>query len=356
MKILHNIYLAFFVLIVSICVFCYALFCHSLGPVSDDDTLKVVEIEPGSISSIANTLYKEKLIRNKFVFKLYVKLSGKSNLKAATYELSRDMGTRKIVDILHEGKGSNSNQLKITFKEGFNVMKFAKIMSNETNHTEEEVYSLMEDKEYLNSLIEKYWFLTDDILNDDIYYSLEGYLYPNTYYFSSKDVDLKEVIDTMLKETDKQFLNYREKMEASSMSIHKILTMASMVELEGITEEDRKGIARVFFNRMDANMNLGSDVTTYYAAKINMGDRDLTKEELQECNHYNTRCANFVELPASPICNPIAQSVLAVLEPEDNDAYYFVADKNKKVYFSRTINEHNNTISRLKRNDLWYEY
>ena len=61
-------------------------------------------------------------------------------------------------------------------------------------------------------------------------------------------------------------------------------------------------------------------------------------------------------MPISPVSNPVLESILAVLEPANNDAYYFVADKNKKIYFSKTIKEHNNTINRLKKNDLWYEY
>lgn len=356
MKLLQNIYLAFFVLIISVSLFCFAIFHYSLGPTSQSGKEKIVKIEPGSISSIADTLYQEELIKSKLSFKLYVKFSGKTNLKAATYTFSKKMGTKKIVDILYKGKGSNSNQIHLTFKEGFNVIKLAKQVAEETECTEDEIYSLLKDKNYLNNLIEKYWFLTDSILSDDIYYSLEGYLYPNTYYFSSKEVKAEEIIEMMLDETEKQLKDHRDKIENSSMSVHEIFTLASIVELEGITESDRKGIAKVFLNRLEKGMNLGSDVTTYYGVKINMGDRDLYTEELQECNHYNTRCANFIKLPISPISNPVLESILAVLEPANNDAYYFVADKNKKIYFSKTIKEHNNTINRLKKNDLWYEY
>ena len=356
MKLLQNIYIAFFVLIISIALFGYAIFNYTLGPTSQNETEKVVEIKPGSINSIANTLYKENLIKSKFSFKLYVKILKKTNLKAATYNLKENMGTKQIVDVLYKGNGTNSNQIRLTFKEGFNVIKFAKQISEETNNTEEDVYTTLKEKDYLNSLIEEYWFLTNDILKDDIYYSLEGYLYPNTYYFSSKDVEIKEIIKTMLDETKKQLQPYQETINNHSMSIHEIFTLASIVELEGITEDDRKGIAKVFLNRLNKGMNLGSDVTTYYGAKVNMGDRDLYTEELNECNNYNTRCANFVELPISPISSPIIESIIAVLNPADNQDYYFVADKNKKIYFSKNINEHNITINKLKKEGLWYTY
>ena len=132
--------------------------------------------------------------------------------------------------------------------------------------------------------------------------------------------------------------------------------MASIAELEGNDLDDRKKIVQVFQNRMQRGMNLGSDVTTYYGARVDMGDRDLYAEEVNTCNSYNTRCASFKTLPVSPICNPSIVSILAVIESDDNDYLYFVADKNKKIYFSKTLKEHNATILKLKEKNLWLEY
>ena len=87
-----------------------------------------------------------------------------------------------------------------------------------------------------------------------------------------------------------------------------------------------------------------------------MGDRDLYVSELNECNGYNTRCATFKGLPISPISNPSIDSIISAIKPDNNDYYYFVADKNRKIYFSKTLSEHNNTIARLKKQNLWYEY
>ncbi len=356
MKILHNIYIAFFALILSVFIFCYAFFQYNLGAPSQDATEKIVEIEPGSIKEISNNLYKEGLIKSKIAFILYSKISGKSNLKAATYTLSKNMGTKKIINILYAGKGKNSNQISITFNEGWNMRRIAKTISQYTNHTEEELYNTLNDQDYMRKLIDRYWFLTDDILNQEIYYSLEGYLYPNTYYFSSKEVKIDEIIEVMLEEMGEKLSSIKDKMEAKSQSIHEIITMASIVELEGTTLEDRKGIASVFQNRLNEKMNLGSDVTTYYGAKVDIGERDLYASELTECNFYNTRCASFTKLPVSPICNPSIDSINAVLDLEETDYYYFVADKNKKIYFSKNLKEHNSTISQLKRDGLWYEY
>ena len=355
MKLIHNIYIAILVFLLSIAIFAFAIFEYNLGKVSNDKTLKEITIERGSISSIANTLYKEKLIKNTLAFKIYAKISRKTNLKAATYKLSPNMGTKKIINELYKGKGID-NQVKITLKEGYNINKFMKVITEKTNIKEEEIKSALSNKEYLQELINTYWFLTEDILNDKIYYSLEGYLYPNTYYLKSKDTTIKEVFKTLLDETKKQLDPYQDKIQNNKYSIHEIITLASIIELEGVTLEDRKGITSVFINRLNNGMNLGSDVTTYYGAHINMGDRDLYAKEVNECNDYNTRCPTFKKLPVSPIDNPSIESIQAALEPIESNYYYFVADKNKKIYFSKNITEHNNQIYKLKKEGLWFEY
>ena len=136
------------------------------------------------------------------------------------------------------------------------------------------------------------------------------------------------------------------------MTIHQILTLASLVEQEAVTKEDRALVAGVFYNRLKINMSLGSDVTTYYAAKKTLKE-SLTKEELTDCNGYNTRCLTMKGLPVGPIANPSLTSIEAALNPTQNDYYYFVADTSKKVYFNKTINEHNQTIAKLKKEGKW---
>ena len=160
----------------------------------------------------------------------------------------------------------------------------------------------------------------------------------------------------MIAETSKKIESKKDEITSSSKSIQEIFTLASIVELEGNTLEDRKGIAGVFQNRLLKGMNLGSDVTTYYGARVDMGERDLYASEVNACNSYNTRCPSFKRLPVSPICNPSLDSIIAALEPDDSEYLYFVADKNMKIYFSKTLNEHNNKIRELKEKNLWLEY
>ena len=135
------------------------------------------------------------------------------------------------------------------------------------------------------------------------------------------------------------------------------MTLASIVELEGKYDNDRSMIAGVFNNRLKSGQNLGSDVTTYYAEKIDNYSRDLRKSELNSCNKYNTRSTCMAgKLPVSPICNPGLESIVAAFEPTNHNYYYFVADKNGKTYFTKTEREHNNKCNQLKRDGLWINY
>ena len=104
-------------------------------------------------------------------------------------------------------------------------------------------------------------------------------------------------------------------------------------------------------------MSLGSDVTTYYAYKVDMGDRDLTTAELYTYNPYNTRGPEmFGKLPVGPIASPSKSSIEAAISPDKTNYLYFVADKNAKVYFAKSLSEHEKIIQDLKNKDLWYVY
>lgn len=356
MRIFRNVALAVLILSTALIIFVCSYFNYNIAPVSNDSTLKTVVIEEGGISDIANTLKENNLIRDITMFKVYIKLTGRSNLKASTYELSENMGVKKIVEILESGNSYNPDEVKITFKEGINVREIANLISENTNNSEEDVYNLLNDNSYLDELIDSYWFITDDIKNNKIYYSLEGYLYPDTYIYTNKDVSVKEIFKKMLDEMNDKLTPYKEQINNNKLSIHELLTLASIVELEGASSSDRNGVAGVFYNRLESDMTLGSDVTTYYGLKLDMSQRDLTKAELNDCNNYNTRCSTFTGLPVSPICIPSIESIEAVIDPTNHEYYYFVADKNKKTYFTKTYNEHLSMVSKLKDEGLFFEY
>jgi len=352
---LKRIVIALVILGVSFCVFLFCFYQYNLTNVSNDKTDKIVTIEAGSISSIGKTLKKHNLIRNEFIFKLYTKINNIDNLQASTYKLNESMSLKDIVEILKKGNSYNPDEIFITFKEGKNIRSIATTISEKTNNTYDDVINKVNDETYINSLIDKYWFLTDEIKNKKIYYDLEGYLFPDTYYFLNKDVSIETIIETMLDETDNKLSPYKEKINNLDLSIHEFFTLSSIVELEGASANDRKSVAGVFYNRINSNWVLGSDVTTYYALKIDDFKVSLTEDiGLYKCdNAYNTRCKTFVGLPVGPICNPGIESLLAVLEPTVHNYYYFVADCTGKTYLSKNELEHRDIINKLIKENNW---
>lgn len=333
----------------------FGFYMYETMPVDRSSNADVEVVIPQGMSTrnIAKLLKNKNLIRNDTFFMIYVKLNRKSSIKASTYELKKNMSMDKIVNILNKGNTYNPDVLRITFKEGESITKYAKEIAKKTDNSYDDVIKTINDKEYLKTLIDKYWFLTDDILNGNIYYSLEGYLYPETIEFKNKEVSPKEIIETYLKHTDKVLSKDKDKLTKGKYKIHEYLTLASILQLEGRNTKDRRMIMGVFENRLAKGMNLGSDVTTYYGLKKEM-DSDLSVEEFNRETPYNTRTNNMVgKLPVGPICNPELDSIEAVLNPTKNDYLFFVADKNGKVYYTKTNAEHTKKVQELKDNNLW---
>ena len=337
-------------------IYCF-IYKISIGKVSKSDELKEIEVTSGSTYiSIAEVLKENHLIKSKFFYKLYIKFHRPESLQAGKYELSENMGVKKIVNILSNGSSYNPNVISLTFKEGINMRAIAKTIADNTDNTEEDVYVTLKDENYLNELISKYWFISEEVKNKSIYYSLEGYLFPNTYSIN-KTSSVKKIFDLMIDNMASKLAPYKEQIQSSSYSVHEILTLASIIELEAANTGDRAGVSGVLYNRLKSGMSLGSDVTTYYGAKVDMSQRDLYVSELEEYNAYNTRNSRMAgRLPVGPICIPGIDSISAAINPEHHDYYYFVADKNKKTYYSKTYSEHESIVATLKEQNLWYEY
>lgn len=349
-KILIGISIFLVLLVIGVVIF-YQI---SLRKVSNDDTEIFFEIESGmSISNIVSTLKEENLIKNSFVTKVYIKLHDINNLQAGVYVLKRNMNTKEILNKFVTGDCFKEEKL-VTFIEGKRLVDYVKVIANNFPYSEDEILNVLSDKEYLQELINKYWFITDDILNEEIYYPLEGYLFPDTYMFN-KNASIKEIIEVLINGLGNKLEPYKEEISTKDMSVHELLTLASIVELEGASSEDRSGVASVFYNRLKDNWHLGSDVTTYYAFGKNF-DVELTIDEYNTCNPYNTRSTCFTGLPVGPICSVSLDSLVSTINPTESDYYYFVADKNKKTYYAKDDNEFNNIINELKSNGLWYTY
>lgn len=299
----------------------------TLKAVSDDSTNVMFEVKSGeSAKVVIKNLYDANLINNEFTAYVYYRLHGIDNLQAGLYGLNRTMDVESIFNKMNTGDAVHE-LVQITFLEGKRVPKYVSLISKGFNYTEQEIYDKISDTTYLNQLISKYWFLTDEILNKDIYYPLEGYLYPDTYQFS-KNASIEEIIEKILDNTSNKLEPYKSKLlNNPKYSVHDYMTMASIIELEGVTSEDRKKISQVIYNRLDNNDTLGMDVTSIYGAKKEMTDEDWVVH-LYDKNPYNTRLQDGSmngKLPVGPIGNASLDSIIATIEPKENN-YWFVAN------------------------------
>ncbi len=333
----------------------FAWYTNALKPVDTfGEEAVVLEIPEGTgISGISKILEEKGVIRNADACKMYCKIAKVGNLQAGKYSFEEAKSVPEIIAKIASGDVL-TDEIQITFIEGKNMRWYAKAIAEKTINSEEEVLNLLASEEYIDSLIEKYWFLTDEIKDEDIYFPLEGYLLPDTYTFENAEVSPETIFNVILNFTDKFLSKYKDDF---TYSVHQTLTLASMAEMEGKSTEDRSEIIGVFLNRIDKGMSLGSDVTTYYAFGVDMAKNDLTVKQLNTYNPYNTRGPNMEgKIPIGPICNPSRSAIEATLTPTQTDALYFVADKTGKVYFTKSNDEHSEIISKLKSEGKWYVY
>ena len=329
--------------IVSLILVGVVTFMILLSPVSKSSDIVEFTVKKGEgKEKIVDNLKDAKLIKSKYATFVYIVLSGKKNLQAGSYEFSRNMSVKDIITSLSTGDVVNvkKDEVRITFKEGDTLKNFVTMVANETNIDYDGAIKKLSDKAYLKGLIADYWFLTDDILDEDIYFPLEGYLYPETYNFY-KETSIEQVIRKVLNVTNERLEPIKSKIENSKYNIHELLTIASIAEKEANTNSDRAMVTQVIYKRLGLNMALGMDVTSYYGVQKEMTEA-ITQLDLNDKNPYNTRVTTFIGLPVGPICNPSIGSINAALEPADTDYLYFVADINTgKVYFAKTNEEFN---------------
>lgn len=331
------------------------LYNYLLSPVNKNSNEMIeITIKTGESSNeIAKDLKNNKLIKNDQFFIIYLKLNKINDLKASTYKLKQSMSMKEIIDIISGGKGYNPNEITITFKEGKNIRSIAQVIDKNTDNSYDDVMNKLNDEKYIDSLIEKYWFLTKEIKNKELFYPIEGYLFPDTYNFNNKKVTVEEIFEVLLNQTDKILTKYKDKINAQDFTVHEVMTFASIIELEGLKKKDKPDIASVFYNRLAIDMSLGSDVTACYAQKIDDTAKCHNTANFNYDSPYNTRPLSNKGLPVGPIANPGIDSIDAVLNPTKTDYIYFVADKHTNIYFFKTYGEFETKINELKENGDW---
>lgn len=320
----------------------YYTYLNGLGPVSPGSDEEVtVEIPSGSGASyIVDILNENGLVKNRTAAKINAKIGGYDSLQANTYILSPSMTFPEIMDVINTGDFDYLSKQSFEVPDGARLEQVADLMSKNLGFSKKKIMKTWSNETYLRELIDRYWFLTDEILKDDVMYPLEGYLYADTYYLTAESNSIKGLTEMCLDQMDQALSERQDEIAASGRTIHEFLTLTSIVTKEA-TAADQAGVAGVFMNRLRNGMSLGSDVTVCY---IFQEDRvDLKVSQLSSENPYNTR--KFAGLPPGPICQVIGSAMDAVLNYEPNDYLFFFAGPDGTVYYAATEAEHEKNIS-----------
>lgn len=311
-----------------------------VDPESDEEI--VVEIPMGSgVSKIASILEENKVIKDDLVFKYYVRFKNETGFQAGTYQFTPSMTLDEIISILKTGKVHEDAALVITIPEGIWLKDIAKIIADHLEIPQDEVFQTLNDPDFIAEMMEMFPdLLTEEILQENIKYPLEGYLFPATYSYTEEKPSIKEIVIPMLEKTQEVIGKYRSDLNAREMTVHELLTLASLIEEEAVTEEDRRMISSVFYNRMEIGMPLQTDPTVIYA----MGEHRerLYYKDYEIDDPYNTY--KISNLPPGPIANPGEISIEAALYPASTDYLFFLATREGEVLFSETLEEHNQKI------------
>lgn len=272
---------------------------------------QIIEIPEGStLSEIALFLEEGNLIRSAFIFNSYIRLSGKADeLKAGEYRFEHAEGTFAIAKRIANGD-FGLLPIKVRIPEGSTLKQMAAIMAAKLEQ-----------------------FDSDDFLTRSE--GLEGFLFPDTYSFL-ENVRAGTVIETMQANFDEQLEPLMEDIEKSDLSLHELVTMASIIEREAWIIKDRHLIAGVLYNRLEINMPLQVDAVFDYI--IGKTTFDLTLSDLKIESPYNTYVN--VGLPPGPIGSPSLSSIKAALYPEDSNYFYYLADSEGTTHYATDFEGH----------------
>ncbi|MEK7664102.1 MAG: endolytic transglycosylase MltG [Patescibacteria group bacterium] len=316
-------------ILIAIVIICAAVFLFEVYVPKSFSNSKYIyySLEKGSsFNNVSGDLAKQEIIHNALFFNLYAIISlNYSRLQAGNYQLSQSMSIAQIVKKFATG---DIVKEKITIVEGWNIEDIAKNLANRKIYSKEN-FILVTKVDFSNDFL----FLKEKPKN----LGLEGYIFPDTYYVLEKSVP-EELLKAALSNFDKKITSdLKQEIEKQQKSIFKIITMASMLEKEVKSMEDKKIISGILWKRIKEGIPLQVDATVNYITGKN--DEKAAINDTKIDSPYNTY--KYYGLPQGPISNPGMDSILAAIYPEETDYWYYLsADGNGTIIFSKTLEEH----------------
>ena len=306
------------------------LIIYSDKPASNHSSKEIFVVDRGQKFIVtAEKLYNTGLIKHPLKFRLLARLKRlDKRIQAGEYLLSPTMSPNIILKILAQGK---VNLHKITIPEGWNIYQIAAIVEGAGFSGKDRFIQAATDTEYAHK----------KAIDGDTF---EGYLFPDTYYFS-KDETPRKIISSMVERFWTKFKpEWVIRAQELGFTIHQVVTLASIIEKETGAAFERPLISSVFHNRIIRNMRLESDPTVIYGIKD--FDGNLTRKHLQTPTPYNTYKKKG--LPFGPITNPGLASLQAALYPADTNYLFFVSKRDTTHQFSTNLKDHNKAIRKYQ--------
>ncbi|MBN2372902.1 endolytic transglycosylase MltG [bacterium] len=314
------------IIILTIILLCFLhIYVTAYSPLSLESADRIINVPEGSsIMTIARILESSGVIRSANMFYLLNRWKGDGTLKSGEYSLNPAMPP---LEILSRIKMGNLVQRKVTIPEGLTIFQVAELLDKHGWANKETFLELCSDPNIL-----KAWDIQAS--------SLEGYLFPETYFFT-KGISEKQILNVMIKQFWKVFTpDMVERTKELGYNIYQIVTLASLIEKETALPEERPLVSAVFQNRLKERIPLQCDPTVIYGIKEFNGN--ITKNDLNNKTPYNTYMKEG--LPPGPIANPGLGSLMAALYPAQVNYRYFVSKNDGSHVFSETLREHNKAV------------
>ncbi len=311
---------AFFLVVVFVLIGCGMWWTDATGAIDPSDTtpIKFTISKGDGARAIATNLATERLIRSPTAFFLLIKYLGiERNLQAGDFRINRSMDTTTIAQALTHG----ISDVWTTMVEGWRVEEVANRLAKDTDLPEAEFLKV----------------------------AREGYMFPDTYLLppdATAGAIAKIFSDTF---ESKVTTKMREDIKKQKLTLTQVVTMASIVEREGVNAEDRPIIAGILLKRLDADWPLQVDATLQYSLGYQSSEKSWWKKYLTDADRsvkspYNTYLNTG--LPPGPICNPGLAAITAVIYPKESDYWYYIHDPKGVAHYAKTLDEHNANIAK----------
>ncbi|HFI0586090.1 TPA: endolytic transglycosylase MltG [Streptococcus suis] len=335
----------------------------SLEPVNAKATETIqVEIPEGSSTlEIGKILVDNKLIKNATIFNYYSKIKSYNNFQSGFYNLKQNMSVDDIAKALQESGTPTAQKEaagKVLIVEGYTLTQIAQAITDNTNtkdkndktpFTAEQFMATVTNQDFINRMVATYpkLFASLPAADSGVIYQLEGYLFPAVYEYSD-ETTIEELVEQMIAAMDNRLQPYYETIAAKNLTVNEVLTLASLVEKEGSIDEDRRNIASVFFNRLNAAMPLQSNIAILYAQGKLGQETTLAEDAAIDTSIESPYNIYWTPgLMPGPVDSPSLSAIEAVINANTTDYLYFVADVTTgNVYFTNNIDEHNQNVAK----------